>query len=203
MAAVIICSDFGMEEYKACHCFHCFPIYLPWRPFAFWNGPHSVEYVSSGASLTFWDDSICWGCSRLLRRTAFCLWNVYLSKLIQFLFITLPLTEFLLCWNIKKLSFIKSWDLRMWLDLNPQSWTQGPLEFESSTMLELVGSDQFMSYPQWWYHSFKGCALPPFPPISLCLSWIKWPCTWVIFGFCILLFLPVFLSLCPKSLITI
>ena len=30
VAAVTICSDFGAQENKACHCFHCFPIYLPW-----------------------------------------------------------------------------------------------------------------------------------------------------------------------------
>ena len=30
MAAVTICSDFGAKENKACHCFHCFCIYLPW-----------------------------------------------------------------------------------------------------------------------------------------------------------------------------
>ena len=30
MAAVTICSDFGAQENKACHCFHCFPIYSPW-----------------------------------------------------------------------------------------------------------------------------------------------------------------------------
>ena len=30
MAAVTICSDFGAQEKKVCHCFHCFPIYLPW-----------------------------------------------------------------------------------------------------------------------------------------------------------------------------
>ena len=28
MAAVTICSDFGGQENKVCHCFHCFPIYL-------------------------------------------------------------------------------------------------------------------------------------------------------------------------------
>ena len=28
-AAIIICSDFGVQENKVCHCFHCFPIYLP------------------------------------------------------------------------------------------------------------------------------------------------------------------------------
>ena len=26
-----ICSDFGAQENKICHCFHCFSIYLPWR----------------------------------------------------------------------------------------------------------------------------------------------------------------------------
>ena len=30
MAAVTICSDFGAPQNKVCHCFQCFPIYLPW-----------------------------------------------------------------------------------------------------------------------------------------------------------------------------
>ena len=30
MVSVTICSDFGTQENKVCHCFHCFPIYLPW-----------------------------------------------------------------------------------------------------------------------------------------------------------------------------
>ena len=29
-AAVTICSDFGAQENKVSHWFHCFPIYLPW-----------------------------------------------------------------------------------------------------------------------------------------------------------------------------
>ena len=29
MAAVTLCSDFGAQEYKICHCFHFFSIYLP------------------------------------------------------------------------------------------------------------------------------------------------------------------------------
>ena len=28
MAAVTICSDFGVQKDKVCHCFHYFPIYL-------------------------------------------------------------------------------------------------------------------------------------------------------------------------------
>ena len=34
MAAVTICSDFGAPQNKVWHCFHCFPIYLPWRKIA-------------------------------------------------------------------------------------------------------------------------------------------------------------------------
>ena len=30
MAAITVCSDFGAQENKICHCFHFFPIYLPW-----------------------------------------------------------------------------------------------------------------------------------------------------------------------------
>ena len=29
MAAVTICSDFGAQENEVCHCFLCFPVYLP------------------------------------------------------------------------------------------------------------------------------------------------------------------------------
>ena len=31
VAAVTIHRDFGSQENKICHCFHCFPNYLPWR----------------------------------------------------------------------------------------------------------------------------------------------------------------------------
>ena len=41
MAAVTICSDFGAQKNKVWHCFHCFPIYLPWSDgtmiFVFWT----------------------------------------------------------------------------------------------------------------------------------------------------------------------
>ena len=30
VAAVTICSNFEAPKNKVCHCFHCFPIYLPW-----------------------------------------------------------------------------------------------------------------------------------------------------------------------------
>ena len=43
MAAVTICSDFGAQENKVSHCFHCFSIYLPW---------------SDGTSAFSWQNSI-------------------------------------------------------------------------------------------------------------------------------------------------
>ena len=30
MDAVTVCSDFGVQENKVCHCFHFFPFYFPW-----------------------------------------------------------------------------------------------------------------------------------------------------------------------------
>ena len=40
MAAVTICSDFGAQKSKVCHCFHCFSIYLPWS-----NGTDAMIFV--------------------------------------------------------------------------------------------------------------------------------------------------------------
>ena len=31
MAAVTVCSNFGVQENKICHCFHFFSLYLPWN----------------------------------------------------------------------------------------------------------------------------------------------------------------------------
>ena len=44
MASVTVHSDFGAQENEVCHCFHCFPIYLPWsdgtrcHDLSFFNG---------------------------------------------------------------------------------------------------------------------------------------------------------------------
>ena len=57
MAAVTICSDFGAKENKICHCFHCFPIYLPWSDgtramiLVFWM--LSIKPIFSLSSFTF------------------------------------------------------------------------------------------------------------------------------------------------------
>ena len=42
MAAVTICSDFGAQGNKVCHCFHCFPIYLPWSD---GTGCHDLSFL--------------------------------------------------------------------------------------------------------------------------------------------------------------
>ena len=34
MAAITTCSDFGAPKNEVSHCFHCFPIYLPWTSFS-------------------------------------------------------------------------------------------------------------------------------------------------------------------------
>ena len=41
MAAVTVCSDFGAQENKICHYFHCLPIYLPW---SYGTGCHDIRF---------------------------------------------------------------------------------------------------------------------------------------------------------------
>ena len=40
-AAVTIHSDFGAQENQVCHCFHCFPTYLPWSD---GSGCHDLSF---------------------------------------------------------------------------------------------------------------------------------------------------------------
>ena len=43
MAAVTICSEFGAQKNSVCHCFHCFPIYLPWSD---GTGCHDLRFLN-------------------------------------------------------------------------------------------------------------------------------------------------------------
>ena len=43
MATVTFCSDFGAQENKVCHCFHCFSIYLPWSD---GTGCHDLSFLN-------------------------------------------------------------------------------------------------------------------------------------------------------------
>ena len=51
MVAVTICSDFGAQEYKACHGFHFSPFYLPWN-----DGTMQIE--SENESYSVMSDSL-------------------------------------------------------------------------------------------------------------------------------------------------
>ena len=55
MATITICSDFGAQKNKVWHCFHCFPIYVPWSDgamiFVFWM--LSFKPTFSLSSFTF------------------------------------------------------------------------------------------------------------------------------------------------------
>ena len=42
MATVTICSDFGAQENKICHCFHSFPFCLPW---SHGTGYHDLSFL--------------------------------------------------------------------------------------------------------------------------------------------------------------
>ena len=54
MDAVTICSDSGDQENKVCHCFHCFPINLPWSDGARCHGLHfSVLSFKPAFSLSY------------------------------------------------------------------------------------------------------------------------------------------------------
>ena len=43
MVIVTICSDFGAQENQVCHCFHCFPMYLPWND---GTGSHDLCFLN-------------------------------------------------------------------------------------------------------------------------------------------------------------
>ena len=50
MAAVTICSDFGAQDNKVCHCFHCFPIYLP---LSNGTGCHDLSFLNVELEASF------------------------------------------------------------------------------------------------------------------------------------------------------
>ena len=43
ITAVTVCSDFRAQKNKVSHCFHCFPIYLPWSD---GTGCHDLSFLS-------------------------------------------------------------------------------------------------------------------------------------------------------------
>ena len=60
-----MCSDFGTQENKVCHCFHCFPIYLPWSDGTIMYGCESWTVKKAECQRIDAFELWCWG--RLLR----------------------------------------------------------------------------------------------------------------------------------------
>ena len=91
MATVTILSDFGAQENKVCHCFHCFSIYLPWSD---GTGSHdvcflNVEFYASYFSLLFHFIQEARASSSLLSATRVVL-SAYLNLLIFLSAILIP-----------------------------------------------------------------------------------------------------------------
>ena len=69
MVEVNICSDFAAQEKKVCHCFDCFPIYLPWsdgticHDLSFLNAEFEANFFTP--LFQFHQDTLqflfCWG----------------------------------------------------------------------------------------------------------------------------------------------
>ena len=90
MAAVTICIDFGAPKNKVWHCFHCFPIYLPWS-----DGTrcHDLYFLNVGFKPAFLLFSFTFikrlFCSSLLS-TIIVVLSVYLRLLIFLLTVLIP-----------------------------------------------------------------------------------------------------------------
>ena len=90
MAAVTICCDFGAQENKVCHCFHCFPVCLPWSD---GTSCHDLSFVNvefkpafSFSSFTFIKRLFSSSVFSAIRMVS----SAYLKLLISFLAILIP-----------------------------------------------------------------------------------------------------------------
>ena len=95
-------SDFGAQENKFCHCFHCFPIYLPWNDgsrcmiFIFWM--LSFEAAFSLSSFTFIKRLLSSLCFLLLEWYHLHIWGYWhFSQESWFQLVILPAQDFSWC----------------------------------------------------------------------------------------------------------
>ena len=151
MAAITICSDFGAQKNKVSHCFHCFPIYLPW---------------SDGAKMPWSLFSECWVSSQPFHsplapssRDSLVLlcflpsgrYHLYILRLLIFLPTVLILacgsaTQYLHFSSVQSLSSV-------WLFANPWTSTcQASLSVtKSQSLLKLMSIELVMPIP--WFCS--------------------------------------------------
>ena len=55
MVAVTVHSGFGAQENKICHCFHFFPIYLPWSD---GTGCHDLSFLNVEFQASFFNSPV-------------------------------------------------------------------------------------------------------------------------------------------------
>ena len=85
MAAVTICSDFGAQENKVSHCFHCFPFYLPWS-----DRTRCHEASFSNVELSQLSHSLLSRSSRVLTSSSLSATRVVSSAYLRLLRLFLP-----------------------------------------------------------------------------------------------------------------
>ena len=97
MAVVTIYIDFGAQENKICHCFHCFPIYLPWSDR---TGCPDLRFLNVEFyfffNLSFWDkvgplycfSEIFYKRLEFLKKIFFLMWTIF-KVFIEFITILL------------------------------------------------------------------------------------------------------------------
>ena len=78
MAAITICSDFGAPENKVSHCFHCFPIYLPWNDR---TECHDLSFLNAELSANFFTLSLSFFIIYSLIYLLIVLYNIVLVSL--------------------------------------------------------------------------------------------------------------------------
>jgi len=116
MAAVTICSDFGTPpKNKVSHCFHCFPIYLPWsdgigcHDLSFLNVELLSQLFHSPLSLSSWG-SFFPKCLREFSWEAIWCWAFVLGEIFYHSF------NFNACnWVVHNFSFflVQSWKIEL------------------------------------------------------------------------------------------
>ena len=80
MIAVTVCNNLGAQENKICHCFHFFPLYLPWsdgtsyQDLSFWILSFKPAFSLSSFTLIKWLFNSCSLCA--IRVGIICISNV-------------------------------------------------------------------------------------------------------------------------------
>ena len=166
MAAVTICSDFGAQENKVCHCFHCFLIYLPWSDgldamiFVFWM--LSLKPTFSLCTFTFIKKLFSSSSLSAIRVVS----SAYLRLLIFLVSILIPAyaspsPTFLMMYSAYKLNKQGN-NIQPWCTPFP-IWNQSVVPMSSSNccFLTCIQISQKAGQVVWYSHLFQN-----FPPLG-------------------------------------